>query len=73
MFQRKIKIVNALKLAYVGTTSGLQIACNEINQYILENTIQSINVGYNVTKHIAPMNIDNTEIDVYVEISPNIL
>lgn len=72
-FKEKIKIVNALKLVYVGTTSGLQIACNEMNQYILENTLQPITVGYNVTKYIAPMNIDNTEIDVYVEISPNIL
>lgn len=72
-FKEKIKIVNALKLAYVGNPSGLQIACNEMNQYIFENKLQPITVGYNVTKHIDPMNIENTEIDVYVGINPNIL
>lgn len=72
-FKEKIKIVNALKLEYKGHPSGLQPACTELNQYMINNKMQPITVGYNVTKHIEPLNPDNTEIHVYVGISPNIL
>ena len=51
----------------------LQNTCNELNQYIVQNKLMPITVGYNVTKKIDPVNIIKTEIDVYVGISPNIL
>ena len=65
--------MNAVVASYRGNPMGLQNACNELNQYIMENKLQPITVGYNVTKKVDPLNIDNTEIDVYVGISPNIL
>lgn len=73
VFKDKIKIVNAVVAKYKGHPSGLQGACNELNKYIMEHKLKPITVGYNVTKHIEPLNMDNTEIDVYVGISPNIL
>ena len=73
VFKEKIKIVNAAKLVYKGHPNGLQDACNELNKYIMANNLQPITVGYNVTRKVDMLNIDDTEIDVYVGISPNIL
>ena len=72
-YKEKLKIVNAVVAKYVGNPTGLQNACNELNQYIIEHKLVPITVGYNVTKKINPMNMEETEIDVYVGISPNIL
>lgn len=72
-FKERIKIVNAVLLSYKGNPVGLQNACNELNQYIVDNQLQPITVGYNITKHIDIINVENTEIDVYVGINPNIL
>lgn len=72
-FKEKIKIVNAVVASYKGNPIGLQGACNELNQYITEKKLQPITVGYNVPKHINPVSIEDTEIDIYVGISPNIL
>lgn len=72
-FKEKIRITNAALLSYKGNPAGLQNACNELNQYMVENQLQPITVGYNITKNIDPNNIEDTEIDVYVGISPNIL
>lgn len=72
-FKEKLNIVNAAKLSYKGHPNGLQNACNELNQYIVNNKLHPITVGYNITRHAELANPDNTEIDVYVGISPNIL
>lgn len=72
-FKERIKIVNAVLLSYKGNPAGLQNACNELNRYMAENQLQPITVGYNITKHIDTINVENTEIDVYVGINPNIL
>ena len=72
-YKEKIKIVNAVVAKYVGNPTGLQNACNELNQYIIEHKLVPITVGYNGTKKINPMNMEETEIEVYVGISPNIL
>lgn len=72
-FKSQIKITNAVVVAYKGHPMGLQEACNELNQYIAEHKLQPITVGYNVTKNMDTLNLENTEIDVYVGISPNIL
>ena len=73
VYKEKIKIINAVMMSYKGNTSGLQEACNELNKYIIDNKLQPITVGYNVTKKIDPLDINNAEIDVYVGINPNIL
>lgn len=72
-YKERIKIVNAVLLSYKGNPAGLQNACNELNQYMVDNQLQPITVGYNITKHIDTINVENTEIDVYVGINPNIL
>lgn len=73
VFKNKIKIVNAVVAFYKGHPMGLQDVCNQLNQYIMEHKLQPITIGYNVTKKIDMSNPENTEIDVYVGISPNIL
>lgn len=72
-FKNYIKIINAVVASYKGRPIGLQEACNQLNQYIMEHKLQPITVGYNVTKKTDMLNPENTEIDVYVGISPNIL
>lgn len=47
--------------------------CNQLNQYIVEHKLWPITAGYNVTKKTDMLNPENTEMDVYVGISPNIL
>ena len=73
VFKNQIKMVNAVVASYKGHPMGLQEACNQLNQYIMEHSLQPITVGYNVTKKVDQLNLENTEIDVYVGISPNIL
>jgi len=72
-FKNYIKIINAVVASYKGRPIGLQEACNQLNQYIMEHKLQPKTVGYNVTKKTDMLNPENTEIDVYVGISPNIL
>lgn len=72
-FKSQVKIINAVIATYKGHPMGLQDACNQLNQYIMEHKLQPITVGYNVTKKTDMLNPENTEIDVYVGISPNIL
>jgi len=73
VFKKRIHIVNAVVACYKGHPIGLQEACNSLNQYIINNRLQPITVGYNVTKKADISNPEDTEIDVYVGISPNIL
>ena len=69
----QIKIVNAVVACYKGHPMGLQEACNQLNQYIVEHKLQPITVGYNVTQCIDPMNMENTISKIYVGINPNIV
>lgn len=73
VFKSQIKIVNAVNAAYKGHLMGLQEAYNQLNQYIKERKLQPITAGYNVTNKNDALNPENTEIDIYVGISPNIL
>lgn len=73
VFKNQLKIVNAVVATYKGHPMGLQQACNQLNQYIVEHKLQPITVGYNVTKKTDMLCPENTEVDVYVGISPNIL
>ena len=73
VFKNQIKIVNAVVACYKGHPLGLQEACNQLNQYIVEHKLQPITVGYNVTKKTDMLDPENTEVDVYVGISPHIL
>ncbi len=73
IYKEEIKIVNAVMMYYEGNPVGLQGACDELSQYIEDKKLQPITVGYNVTKNIDPVNIENTISNIYVGISPNIL
>lgn len=73
VFKEQIKIVNAVIACYKGHPTGLQDVCNQLNQYMVEHKLQPITVGYNVTKKVDMLKPGNTEIDIYVGISPNIL
>ena len=73
VFKNQIKIVNAVVASFKGHPVGLQEACNQLNRYIFEHKLQPITVGYNVTKKTDMVNPENTEVDIYVGMNPNIL
>ena len=72
-FKDEIKITNAVVASYKGHPTGLQDACNKLNKYMEDHKLQPITTGYNVTLKTDASNLENTEIDVYVGINPNIL
>jgi len=71
--KNKIRIVNAVVIHYIGNPNELQVAYNELNKYIFDNGLNVITAGYNVTKKVSSLDINNTEIEIYVGINPNIL
>lgn len=72
-YKEKLEIVNAVLASYKGHPGKVQEVCNLLNKYIVDNKLQPITVGYNITKMIDPLHIENTQIDIYVGINPNIL
>ena len=72
-YKERLHIVNAVVAVYKGHPAGLQEAAEKLNQYMIDNQLQPITVGYNVTKRMDMLAPENTEIEVYVGINPNIL
>lgn len=72
-YKEKLKIVNAVMAKYTGHPKGLQDACNKLNEYMENKKLVPVTVGYNVTKKVDVVNLEDTEIDIYVGISLNIL
>lgn len=72
-YKERLLIVNAVMIEYKGHPEGLQDAMEQFNQYIIDNHMQPITVGYNVTKKNDSLGQDNIELEVYVGINPNIL
>ena len=66
-------LTNALKITHTGNPAGLENSVNELNQFIVQNSLVPISTGYNVTVKEAktPMELDQMVIDIYVGISPN--
>ncbi|MCR5619244.1 MAG: hypothetical protein K6F65_04025 [Lachnospiraceae bacterium] len=73
VYKDRIRIVNALVGIYKGNPVGLQESVVQLNKFITEHKLQPITVGYNLTKKVDVQNPDNTEINIYVGINPNIL
>lgn len=73
LFKEQLHIVNAVVAVYKGHPAGVQQAVESLNQYITDNQLQPITVGYSVTKRMDMLTPENTEIEVYVGINPNIL
>ncbi len=71
-FIERFIITNAVVASQHGNPARLQNTFNVLNQYITENKLQPITVGYNVTRQMDPINIDNTITDVYIGIDPAI-
>jgi hypothetical protein len=72
-FKKKIRIENAVLISHKGNPALIQNTFNILNKYIMENKMQPITVGYNVTRKADPLDVENTIIDVFVGINPNIL
>lgn len=72
-FKQMVKVVNAVVVKHKGSPTELHNTCNMLNQFIVEKNLLPITVGYNVTKRIDLIDIQNSEIEVYVGINPNIL
>ena len=72
-YKERLHIVNAVKASYKGHPMGLQDVINQLNQYMIDSRLQPITVGYNVTKKMDMLTPENTEVEVYVGINPNVL
>lgn len=73
VYKNQIRIVNAVVAEYKGHPMRVQEAYNQLNQYMTDHKLQPITIGYNVTKKTDKLNPENTEIEIYVGINPNIL
>ena len=72
-YKEQLKIVNAVVARHNGNPNYLPQTCSELNQYIADKELMPITVGYSVPKRADASDIENSIIDVYVGISPNIL
>lgn len=73
VFKEKLKITNAIVGIHRGNPDLIQNTLNELNQYILENKILPITVGYSVIKNVELTNLNETVIYYYLGINSNIL
>ena len=73
IYKDRLRISNALVARHTGNPVMLQDSCNELNEYIVKNKYEPITVGYHITVNIDTVDLDNSVIDVYVGLNPNIL
>lgn len=75
VFKDRFLLVNAVKVTHTGDPSNIHKTLDELNHYVLEHRLLPISVAYNVaTKEPESVfDINNTEIDIYVSVSPNIV
>ena len=75
LFKPIFKLVNAIKIRHEGNPAFLQKSADEMTEYIQENKLTPITVGYNVivNEPKTPQDIDNMIVDIYVGVNPNIL
>lgn len=66
VFKESIHIENAVVVTYKGHPSGAQEAINKLNQYVISNKLRPITVGYGWVKKMDLLNLENTEIEMYV-------
>lgn len=69
-YKEKIEIVNAVKLSYKGNFTGLDNACEKLNDYISENKLQPITASYSISKTYDKI-ADKVETEIYIGINPN--
>lgn len=72
IYKDKIKIVNAIMLIHKDGIETLQRSCDKLSNYIINNKLTPLTVGYNVTKVLSKER-NEAEIRVYVGLNPNIL
>lgn len=74
-FKPYFLLTNALMVRLIGNPSGLQDCIKELQTYIDEHKLTPISNSYNVTvKEVKSyLEIDKSEIDIYVSVSPNVL
>jgi len=72
-YKEQLLITNAVVAVYEGHPAGLQEAIENLNQYMVDKGMQPITAGYNVTKRMDMLAPENTRIETYVGINPNIV
>lgn len=75
VFKPLFHIVNAVYARHKGNPAALQETYNEMLEYIQQNNLQQITVGYNVliNEPMPGLTIDDMIIDVYIGVNPNVL
>lgn len=72
-YKKQLKIVNAVVAKHIGNPTYLQQTCNELNQYIMDNGLTPITVGYSVPQQVNATEMDKSIVNMYVGISPNVV
>lgn len=72
-YKKQLKIVNAVVAKHIGNPAYLQQTCKELNQYIMDNGLTPITVGYSVPQKVDEAEMEKSIVNMYVGISPNIV
>jgi len=75
IFKPRLYLANCLRYSYKGNPMLLEQSIINLNQYIADNKLTPMTVGFNVAKHQATSqeDLDKFEVDIYISVSPNIL
>lgn len=72
-YKKQLKIVNAVVAKHIGNPAYLQQTCKELNQYIVDNGLTPITVGYSVPQQVDATEMEKCIVNMYVGISPNVV
>ena len=72
-FEPIFTLTNAVTIRHIGAPSGLSIAAETITKYIMENNLEPVSMGYNMTIREASSEseINDMIVDIYIDIKKN--
>lgn len=75
IFKPRLYLENCIKATHKGNPQLLESTIQKLNEYIVENKLLPISVGFNVTVNeiTSPVDMDKFEVDAFVSISPNVI
>ena len=74
VFKPRLYLHNCVRVTHVGDPANLQETHTALNQYLVENKLVPISVGFSVSSMDGrPADINEFEMDIYISVSPNIV
>ena len=73
-FKPRLYLHNCVRVTHVGDPANLQETHTHLNQYLVDNKLVPISVGFSVSSMDGrPADINEFEMDIYISVSPNIV